>query len=82
MPNNPASLTAPETRVLAALRALEARVAALERSAGSGVASGLGSPEGVLTAPVGTLYRRLDGGAGSTLYVKESGSGSAGWAAK
>lgn len=44
--------------------------------------SGTGSPEGVKTAPVGSLYTRLDGGAGTTLYVKESGTGSTGWVAK
>ena len=33
-------------------------------------------------AKVGSLYVRLNGGAGSTLYVKESGSGTTGWAAK
>lgn len=44
--------------------------------------SGAGSPEGVVTAGVGTLYRRTDGGANTTLYVKESGSGSSGWIAK
>lgn len=44
--------------------------------------SGAGSPEGVLAAPVATLYVRTDGGAGTTLYVKESGSGSTGWVAK
>lgn len=44
--------------------------------------SGSGSPEGVVTASVGSLYTRTDGGAGTTLYVKESGSGNSGWAAK
>jgi hypothetical protein len=43
---------------------------------------GTGSPEGVLTANVGTIYQRLDGGAGTTLYVKESGTGNTGWVAK
>ena len=38
-----------------------------------------GSPEGVLTAAVGSLARRTDGGANTTLYVKESGSGNTGW---
>ena len=48
-----------------------------------GVLQGNGSPAGVVIADVGTLYRRLDGGAGTSLYVKESGSGTAaGWAAK
>ncbi len=37
-----------------------------------------GSPEGVVTAPVGSTFRRLDGGAGTTLYTKESG-GNTGW---
>lgn len=44
--------------------------------------SGTGSPEGVLTAPVGALYTRTDGGVNTTLYVKESGAGNTGWAAK
>jgi hypothetical protein len=46
------------------------------------VLTGTGSPQGVVTAPVGTLYTRKDGGAGTTLYVKETGSGSTGWVAK
>lgn len=46
------------------------------------VLSGTGSPLGVVVAPVGTLYLRTDGGAGTTLYVKESGTGTAGWVAK
>jgi hypothetical protein len=44
--------------------------------------SGTGSPEGVVAAPVGTLYLRSDGSTGTTLYVKESGTGSTGWIAK
>lgn len=42
---------------------------------------GDGSPEGVVVAPVGTAYLRTDGGAGTTLYVKESGTGNTGWRA-
>lgn len=45
-------------------------------------ASGVGSPESAVTAPVGSIYSRTDGGAGTTLYVKESGAGSTGWVAK
>jgi hypothetical protein len=41
--------------------------------------SGSGSPEGVVTAPVGSTYRRSDGGIGSSLYIKEIGSGNTGW---
>jgi len=43
--------------------------------------SGSGSPEGVVTAPVGSLWTRTNGGASTTLYVKESGSGNTGWKA-
>jgi hypothetical protein len=44
--------------------------------------AGAGSPEGVLTANVGSLYTRSDGGAATTLYIKESGTGNTGWVAK
>jgi len=42
---------------------------------------GRGSPEGVVVAPAGSDYRNLDGGAGSTLWLKRSGPGNTGWAA-
>ncbi|HYG44668.1 MAG TPA: hypothetical protein VEA17_17250 [Bordetella sp.] len=42
----------------------------------------IGTPEGVVTAPKGSIYTRVDGTAGTTLYVKESGSGNTGWVAK
>jgi hypothetical protein len=44
--------------------------------------SGSGSPEGVVTAPVGSLYSRTDGGVLTSLYVKQSGTGNTGWAGK
>jgi hypothetical protein len=44
--------------------------------------NGTGSPEGVITGAVGSRYMRTDGGAGTTLYVKESGTGNTGWVAK
>jgi hypothetical protein len=40
------------------------------------------SPEGVVTAPPGTLYLRSNGGTNTTLYVKTSGTGNTGWTAK
>jgi hypothetical protein len=43
---------------------------------------GFGDPEGVVSAPVGSIYTRRDGGSNTTLYVKESGSGNTGWTAK
>lgn len=44
--------------------------------------SGAGSPEGVVTAPIGSLYSRTDGGLLTSLYVKESGAGNTGWVGK
>lgn len=43
-------------------------------------ASGSGSPEGVITAPTGSLWLRTDGGTGTVFYIKNSGSGATGWA--
>ena len=57
---------------------LRARIDALN----SVFQTGSGTPEGAVTAPVGTLYLRTDGGAATTLYVKESGTGNTGWVAK
>lgn len=42
---------------------------------------GAGTPEASITADVGSLYIRNDGGAGTTLYTKESGVGNTGWVA-
>lgn len=44
--------------------------------------SGSGSPEGVISAPVGSIYSRTDGAANSSLYIKESGTGFNGWVPK
>lgn len=58
---------------------------ATSETAGAGTAawtSGAGTPEGVVTAPIGSLYTRTDGTAAGTLYVKESGTGNTGWVAK
>lgn len=43
---------------------------------------GAGTPEGVVSAPVGSLFSRTDGGAGTSFYVKESGTGNTGWVGK
>jgi len=46
---------------------------------------GAGDPAGRVGAPVGVLYLRIDGGRGSTLYVKETATGPTdpgGWVAK
>ena len=47
------------------------------------ISVGSGSPESVVTANPGSLYLNLAGGAGVTLYVKESGTATnTGWVAK
>lgn len=46
------------------------------------ITAGSGTPEGSVSAAVGSLYTRTDGGANTTLYVKESGTGNTGWVAK
>jgi hypothetical protein len=46
------------------------------------VMAGFGTPEGAVTAPVGSLYLRANGGANTTLYIKESGTGNTGWIPK
>lgn len=48
----------------------------------SGFFNGPGDPNGVVIAPVGSLYTSRAGGVGRTLYVKEQGSGATGWVAK
>lgn len=45
------------------------------------VRSGVLTPEGASTAIVGSVFVRTDGGAGTVLYVKETGSGNTGWVA-
>lgn len=49
---------------------------------GSKILTGTGNPNGLVAGKVGSLYLRVDGGAGTTLYVKESGSGNTGWVSK
>lgn len=49
---------------------------------GVSVYTGTGSPEGVISAIVGSTYHRTDGGAGTSFYVKESGTNNTGWVAK
>lgn len=51
-------------------------------SNGSVIASGIGSPEGVIEAPIGSIYTDTTGSTLTTLYIKTSGSGNTGWTAK
>lgn len=41
-----------------------------------------GTPEGMIPAPIGSIASRLDGGVGTSFYVKELGVTATGWAAK
>lgn len=56
-------------------------ISAAGQQAGNDTFSGTGSPEGAVTAGIGTLYLRTDGGSNTVLYVKEVGTGSTGWKA-
>ena len=44
--------------------------------------SGYGTPEGLITAQIGSIYLRTDGGVSTSFYIKESGDGNTGWVAK
>ena len=44
--------------------------------------SGYGTPESSVTAQIGSIYLRTDGGVSTSFYVKESGDGNTGWVAK
>jgi hypothetical protein len=48
---------------------------------GANLFQGTGSPEGVVTARIGSMYLRTDGGQASAVYYKESGSSNTGWLA-
>lgn len=43
--------------------------------------SGYGSPESVVTASIGSTYRRVDGGVDTSIYIKSTGTGNTGWVA-
>lgn len=54
----------------------------LSAAAGPKFLAGSGSPEGAVTAPIGSLYLRTDsGGSGDTVWSKNSGTSNTGWAA-
>lgn len=70
------------TMGLAANRYSNSYVSRRMYTATTGDLFGNGSPEGSVTAGVGSTYRRLDGGTSSSFYVKETGKGNTGWIAK
>ena len=48
----------------------------------NGIYTGSGSPNGVVAASTGSMYLNTSGAGGTTLYVKESGTGNSGWVGK
>lgn len=54
---------------------------AVANNFGGGVTDtvGAGSPDGVVTAGIGSTYRQNNGGASTTLWSKSSGTGNTGW---
>lgn len=52
-------------------------------SAGDGnelkIYNGVGEPEGTVQASIGSVYLRSDGGEGTAVYIKESGTDGSGW---
>lgn len=43
---------------------------------------GAGTPEGAITAGVGSTFHRNNGGAATSFYIKETGTGNTGWVGK
>lgn len=75
-------ITSTELRLAKGYRLAITNATSYAGTTASVILGGSGSPEGAVTAPVGSLYLRADGGTSSSLYVKESGTGSTGWIAK
>lgn len=46
------------------------------------IVAGSGTPEGNVTAGIGSTYHRTNGSTGTAFYVKETGTGNTGWVAK
>ena len=71
-----------ETRTLRGIRAGGPSTLPANLATGTLWSSGAGGPNGVITGSVGDLYTDTAGGAGSTLWVKESGTNTnTGWVA-
>ena len=58
------------------------RVEKLILANGPSINVGSASPEGAVTASPGSIYMCTAGGAATSFYVKESGTGNTGWVAK
>lgn len=76
------SYDCPDLNSAGAIESATAFSTLVNNATGRTETQGLGSPEGVLTAIVGSTYIRTDGGTGTVFYVKETGTGNTGWVAK
>jgi len=47
----------------------------------SNIKRGSGTPEGAVVGAIGDIYQRTNGSTGTTIYIKESGTGNTGWVA-
>ena len=63
------------------LKSIFVKAVYFQSATGNLITGGSGSPEGVVAAPVGSVYFRSDGGPGTFQYNKESGTGNTGWVA-
>lgn len=61
------------------IRILEAAVAALTSGATARVYSGIGDPNGVVTASAPAIYYDVTDAANPIQYIKTSGTGNTGW---
>jgi hypothetical protein len=66
-------------RVICAWIGGEPVILAVIASGGPGIYQGSGTPEGAVTAAIGSIYLRSDGASGTTIYTKVTGSGNTGW---
>ena len=80
---NPANLTAHSPITDWSAMPSDWQVLLIDRLSGlNTIYSGTGNPNGVVSAPVGSIYMRRDGASGASLYIKESGTGNTGWVGK
>lgn len=70
------------TYEMAAIRIATGNYLSLNTAGTHKILVGTGSPEGVVGAIPGSLYMNTSGGAGTTLYVKQSGNAMTGWVGK
>lgn len=73
-------------QIVTALNGVALPFGASQQALGAGIniSSGVGSPQGVVPGNIGDLYSNREGGAGHTLFVKETGilGSKSGWVAK